>query len=86
MLLQPEQRLTDDEIDGLGPLGVMGASGNMIWEFSDADGMTRVTFSYAVGGYYEGGIESMAEPVDFVIGEALTRLERHILTSDDGGD
>ncbi len=63
---------------GLGPLGVMGASGNMIWEFSDADGMTRVTFSYAVGGYYEGGIETMADPVDFVIGEALSRLQQYV--------
>ncbi len=75
---------------GLGPLGVMGASGNMIWEFSDAEGeaegMTLVKFSYAVGGYYEGGIASMAEPVDFVIGEALLRLKQHVLTSDDGGD
>ena len=71
---------------GLGPLGVMGASGNLIWEFTDAEGMTHVTFTYAVGGYYEGGIESMAEPVDFVIGEALNRLKQHIESSGDGGD
>ncbi len=72
---------------GLGPLGVMGASGNMIWEFSDVEGedMTFVKFSYAVGGYYEGGIASMAEPVDFVIGEALNRLKQHVLTGDEGG-
>ncbi|MDJ0908694.1 MAG: SRPBCC domain-containing protein [Woeseiaceae bacterium] len=71
---------------GLGPLGVMGASGNLIWEFTEVEGATRVTFTYAVGGYYEGGIESMAEPVDFVIGEALLRLHRHIASSELGGD
>ncbi len=71
---------------GLGPLGVMGASGNLIWEFSDAEGMTRVTFTYAVGGYYEGGVETMAEPVDFVIGEALSNLKQHIESSGDSGD
>lgn len=71
---------------GLGPLGVMGASGNLIWEFSDAEaeGMTYVKFTYAVGGYYEGGIASMAEPVDYVIGEALTRLKQQVLTGDEG--
>ena len=72
---------------GLGPLGVMGASGNLIWEFNEADGSsTRVTFTYAVGGYYEGGIENMAEPVDFVIGEALSRLKQHVENGGDGGD
>lgn len=71
---------------GLGPLGVMGASGNFIWEFADAEGGTRVTFTYAVGGYYEGGIETMAEPVDFVIGEALNGLKQHVESSGDSGD
>lgn len=71
---------------GLGPLGVMGASGNFVWEFDDAEDATRVTFSYAVGGYYEGGLEAMAEPVDFVVGEALSRLKQHVESRGDGGD
>lgn len=71
---------------GLGPLGVMGASGNLIWEFNESDSGTRVRFTYAVGGYYEGGIETMADPVDFVIGEALTRLKDHVENPDESGD
>ena len=71
---------------GLGPLGVQGVSGNFIWEFSDEDGMTRVTFTYAVGGYFEGGIETMAEPVDFVIGEALSLLKQHVESGESDGD
>ena len=65
---------------GLGPLGLMGVSGNMTWEFFDANGATRVKFSYAVGGYYQDGLDSIAAPVDVVIGEALERLKSYVET------
>lgn len=67
---------------GLGPLGLMGVDGNMTWEFSDADGATAVKFTYAVGGYRPGGLDSIAGPVDGVIGEALRRLKAHVETGD----
>ncbi len=67
---------------GLGPLGLMGVNGNMTWEFSDAEFGTRVKFTYAVGGYRPGGLESIAAPVDGVIGEALRRLKAHVETGD----
>lgn len=67
---------------GLGPLGLMGVSGNMTWEFFDAENGTRVKFSYAVGGYQPGGLDELAGPVDFVIGEALQRLKAHVETGD----
>jgi uncharacterized protein YndB with AHSA1/START domain len=67
---------------GLGPLGLMGINGNMTWEFFDADEGTRVKFSYAVGGYRPGGLEGIAGPVDFVIGEALMRLKAYVETGD----
>ena len=60
---------------GLGPLGLMGVDGNMTWEFEDVPGGTRVRFTYAVGGYMAGGLDQMAEPVDRVLGEALSRLK-----------
>lgn len=64
---------------GLGPLGLMGVNGNMTWEFFDADdGRTRVRFTYAVGGYYDGGLDALAGPVDGVIGEALERLQAFV--------
>jgi hypothetical protein len=65
---------------GLGPLGLMGVNGNMTWDFEAVEGGTRIRFTYAVGGYMNGGLEQMAEPVDFVLGEALTRLKRYIET------
>lgn len=63
---------------GLGPLGLMGTSGNMTWEFFDADEGTRVRFTYAVGGYLDGGLDALAAPVDGVIGEALERLQSFV--------
>ena len=67
---------------GLGPLGLLGVDGNMTWEFLDADDGTTVRFSYAVGGYRPGGLDELAGPVDFVIGEALQRLKAHVETGD----
>ena len=63
---------------GLGPLGLMGVSGSMTWEFFDAGQSTRVKFTYAVGGYRPGGLDGVAVPVDYVIGEALALLKAHV--------
>jgi len=65
---------------GLGPLGLMGVDGNMTWEFEDAEGGTRVSFTYAVGGYSKDGLDKIAPAVDFVIGEALSRLKAYVET------
>lgn len=67
---------------GLGPLGLLGVDGNMTWEFEDGEDGTTIRFSYVVGGYRPGGLDEMAEPVDYVIGEALQRLKAHIDTGD----
>ena len=63
---------------GLGPLGLMGVSGNMTWEFFDDVAGTRIRFTYAVGGYHEKGLDTLAAPVDTVVGDALARLKSHI--------
>ena len=67
---------------GLGPLGLMGVSGNMTWEFFDTGEGTRVKFTYVVGGYRPGGLNSIALPVDYVIGEALARMQAYVETGD----
>ena len=63
---------------GLGPLGLMGVTGNMTWEFFDTGEGTKIRFSYMVGGYSPDGLDALAEPVDEVIGEALMRLQAYI--------
>lgn len=67
---------------GLGPLGLMGVNGNMTWEFSDALEGTEVRFTYVVGGYRPGGLDAIALPVDYVIGEALARMQAWVETGD----
>jgi hypothetical protein len=67
---------------GLGPLGLMGVTGNMLWEFFDAAEGTRVRFSYAVGGHSADGLDGIAPAVDYVIGEALDRLVAYAETGD----
>jgi hypothetical protein len=63
---------------GLGPLGLMGVSGNMTWEFADSEKGTTLTWSYAVGGYAPGGLEKIAGAVDAVLIEQMTRLKEFI--------
>lgn len=66
---------------GLGPLGLMGVNGNMTWEFEDAGSRgTTVKFTYAVGGYMDGGLDSIAPAVDYVLAEALLRLATYAET------
>lgn len=67
---------------GLGPLGLMGVNGVMTWEFFATEDGTRVKFSYVVGGYYPEGLDTLAGPVDGVIGEALQRLKAYVETGD----
>ena len=67
---------------GLGPLGLMGVDGNMTWEVFDAVEGTRVRFAYAVGGYSPDGLDAIAQPVDYVIGEALQRLKAYVETGE----
>ena len=67
---------------GLGPLGLMGVNGNMTWEFFDALEGTQVRFTYIVGGYRPGGLNAIALPVDYVIGEALARMQAYVETGD----
>ena len=63
---------------GLGPLGLMGVNGNMTWEFADHDEGTLITLKYAVGGYMNGGLDTVATAVDNVLLQQLQSLKAHI--------
>lgn len=63
---------------GLGPLGLMGVSGNMTWEFADSADGTMLTWSYAVGGYFTGGLDEIADSVDRVLTDQLNRLKEFL--------
>ncbi len=63
---------------GLGPLGLMGVNGNMTWEFQDSEDGTIVKLNYAVGGYMDGGLDSVAEAVNGVLVEQMTSLKAFV--------
>ena len=69
---------------GLGPLGLMGVSGNMTWEFEESEAGTVVTLQYAVGGYMDGGLDNIAPAVDGVLGEAVARLRSYAESGEPG--
>jgi hypothetical protein len=63
----------------------MGVNGNMTWEFDQAESGTVVTLQYAVGGYMDGGLDAVAEPVDGVLAEAMQRLKSYVETGSPDG-
>lgn len=68
---------------GLGPMQTTGAAGHLIFRFEQAADpkKTLLTVTYDVGGYARGGLaETWAKPVDFVLGEQVTRLKRYVET------
>ena len=63
---------------GLGPLQSMAVTGSMRFAFEDHEKGTRLTYTYAVGGYAPQGLEALAEPVDQVQLGQLKRLQAYI--------
>ena len=64
----------------LGPLMESGAAGHMVWSLAEKDGRTTLTQAYFVGGYYPGGLDKLAGPVDGVMGHQLARLKAYVET------
>ena len=61
---------------GLGPLGLMGVDGNLVFSLNPGESVTYLNVTYAVGGYSPNGLDSIAPAVDGVIGEQAARLRR----------
>lgn len=60
---------------GLGPLQGMGVTGGLTWALRETGETTEVTLTYAVGGYHPDGLDTLAAPVDNVLGGQLERLK-----------
>lgn len=68
---------------GLGPLQAHGVAGSLTLVLRETSpGVTGVLMTYSVGGFMADGIDKMAGPVDFVLGEQLTRLKALVETGD----
>ena len=77
---------------GLGPLGLMGVSGNMTISIGAGDSATVVALEYRVGGYHPEGLDKVAPAVNAMLTEQLQRYVRFVESGspeqgpgDDGG-
>ena len=59
----------------LGPLQTSGATGALAFVLAERDGQTMVTVTYDVGGYFKGGLDKIAAPVDGVLGQQVAGLK-----------
>jgi uncharacterized protein YndB with AHSA1/START domain len=67
----------------LGPLQANGLAGSLTLTVREtAPGKSVISMSYSVGGFMADGVDKMAGPVDFMLGEQLTRLKSLIETGD----
>ncbi len=65
----------------LGPLQFTGAAGHLIYALKPAGAGTELTLTYDVGGYAKGGLaETLAAPVDMVLGQQVARLKKQLET------
>lgn len=78
VLVMPNQRMT--LAGALGPLQTSGVAGAMTIQFVPKGAATEMSVTYNAGGFYPGGLASVAPVVDQVLGTQFARLGRWIET------
>jgi len=63
---------------GMGPLSSMAVTGAMNVTFTAVEGGTKIALTYAVGGYAQGGLTTLAAPVDGMLKETLGRFRSYV--------
>jgi uncharacterized protein YndB with AHSA1/START domain len=64
----------------LGPLQQHGVAGSLTFQLEPAADGTTVTLTYSVGGYWPGGLATMAAPADGMLGAQFGRLKALVET------
>ena len=62
----------------LGPLQEHAVIGTLTWQFAASGQDATVTLTYRVAGYFPGGLDKIAGPVDQVVSEQLNRLKAYL--------
>src|SRR5258706_15488588 len=66
---------------GLGPMQFTGATGHLGFTLKPTGDKTELVVTYDVGGYAKGGLaETLAAPVDMVLGQQVARLKKQVET------
>jgi uncharacterized protein YndB with AHSA1/START domain len=61
----------------LGPMQGSGLAGSMTWQITPIkEGGSKLSLSYSVGGYMQGGFAQMAPAADGMLGEQIGRLQK----------
>ena len=76
VFLSPGEKIV--MVGGLGPLQSMATTGTMTFQLSPEAGATKLTVTYTVGGYLPAGLNTLAGPVDSVLGQQFARLKNYI--------
>jgi uncharacterized protein YndB with AHSA1/START domain len=63
---------------GLGPLQAEAVSGTLTWSMRAVPGGTEITQNYIVSGHVRGGMAALAAPVDGVMAEQLSGLQKRL--------
>jgi uncharacterized protein YndB with AHSA1/START domain len=64
----------------LGPLQASGVTGSLTWKLTGGTGTTRVQLWYSVGGFIDGGFETIAPAVETMLRDQLNRLKLFVET------
>jgi uncharacterized protein YndB with AHSA1/START domain len=68
-------------LDGaLGPLGALAVTGRLTFDLKPVADGTDLKLTYVVGGWSADGLQSLAAPVDQVLGLQTERLSRYVAT------
>ena len=62
----------------LGPLQELAVTGSLTWEIMPGASGSTLTMTYVVGGYTQGGLAALADPVDKVMMQQVQALKTHI--------
>ena len=62
----------------VGPLQELGVAGALTWQIDTIEGkQSRVTMTYAVGGYAPGGLDTLADVVNTVLSQQVRLLKAY---------
>jgi uncharacterized protein YndB with AHSA1/START domain len=63
---------------GIGPLQESGVAGSLSFQLAGRESASDVTMTYSVGGYRQGGLQTLAPLVDSVLAVQLRRLKSYV--------
>ncbi|MEO8098313.1 MAG: ATPase [Acidobacteriota bacterium] len=62
----------------LGPMQGSGVTGALTFELKPSGAGTEITLTYSAGGYFQGGIENLAGPVDQMLASQIAGLKKRL--------